>query len=241
MTSVLPTTNKLYPSVIVWLLLCCVGIHAQAILFVCIPGKQNAQQIQRNFDGLIGPGTTMAFGRIKDLDAGLRSTSDATVIASESFFKYTPGLSVVLSGKSDTLTGEKYHIVAASEEMTLKNVINGKVGIVDFLGKERLPLFVEDQFGVILQTIKRVNKEEDLLTMIGMEMVDAIIVSDAQLREIQSNTKLPLSIIASSKSRIGFAAYGYMKSKENTHLKDVLLNAPETILKEIGIDGWKIP
>ena len=243
MNSVLRTSrnNNCFPSVVTWLLLCCFGIHAQVILLVCIPGKQNTQKIQKNFDELLGPGKTMAFGRIKDLDARLNASSDVAVIASEPFFTYTPGFTVFLSGTSDTSTGERYHIVAASGKITESNVVNRKVGIVDFLGKERLPHFVEDQFGLELQTMKRVNKEEDLLTMIGMEMVDAVIVSATRFREMQSNTKLPLRIIASSKNRIGFAAYGRITGNEKKTIRNVLLGAPETILREIGIDGWESP
>ena len=150
----------------------------------------------------------MAFGRIKDLDATLATSSDAAIIASEPFFTYTPGYKISLCGKTGGSIGEKYHIIAASKEITAQNIGEKKVGIVDFLGKDRLPLFIKDQFGVDIKMLKRVNKEDDLLTMIGMEAVDAIIVSDSQFKEIKSNTKLPLAIVVSSSKAVGFASFG---------------------------------
>jgi hypothetical protein len=217
----------------------CISAYAQATLLVCIPGKQNAQQIQSGFDGLIGAGKSMAFGRIKDLDATLAASPDVAIIASEPFFTYAAGYKISLSGKAGSSTGEKYHIVAASREITVQNIGGKKVGIVDFLGKDRLPLFIKDQFGVEIKMLKRANKEEDLLTMIGMEAVDAIIVSASQFKEIQSNTKLPLAIVASSSKTIGFASFGQKEGKEDENQKKALLKAPAPLLKEIGIEGWE--
>ena len=213
--------------------------YAQATLLVCIPGKQNAQQIQGGFDGVVGAGKTTAFGRIKDLDATLATSPDAAVIAAEPFFTYTPGYTIALSGKAGDSTGEKFHIIAASKEITVQNISEKKVGIVDFLGRDRLPRFIKDQFGVEIKKLKRANKEEDLLTMIGIEAVDAIIVSASQFKEIKSNTKLPLAIVASSSKIIGFAAYGQKEGKEDENQKKAVIKASGSLLKEIGIDGWE--
>lgn len=49
--------------------------HAQSMLFVCIPGKQNTRQVQSEFDALIGTGKSLVFGRIKDLDAMVTTSS----------------------------------------------------------------------------------------------------------------------------------------------------------------------
>jgi hypothetical protein len=215
------------------------GVNGQATLLVCIPGKQNTPQIQSGFDSLIGTGKTMVFGRIKDLEAKLSSSPGAAIIASEPFFSYTPGYKIALSGKAGVTTGEKYHIIAASKETTAQNIGEKKVGIVDFLGKDRLPLFIKDYFGFEIKMLRRVNKEDDLLTMIGIEAVDAIIVSASQYKEILSNTKLPLAIVASSLKTIGFAAYGLQKGNEDENQKKTLVKAPGSLLKEIGIEGWE--
>jgi hypothetical protein len=217
----------------------CISAHAQATLLVCIPGKQNAQQIQSGFDGLVGGGKTMAFGRIKDLDASLATAPDAAIIATEPFFTYTPGYKITLNGKAGGSNGEKFHIIAAAKDVTAQNIGEKKVGIVDFLGKDRLPLFIKDQFGIEIKLLKRANKEEDLLTMIGMEAVDAIIVSDSQFKEIKSNTKLPLAIVTSSSKAVGFASFGQKEGKEDDNQKKAVMKAAAPLLKEIGIDGWE--
>jgi hypothetical protein len=220
--------------------LLCISVSGQTTLLVCIPGKQNTTQVQNGFDGLIGAQKSIVFNRIKDLDSALAVLPDAAVIAPEAFFSFTPGYTMVFSGKTGSTTGEKYHIVSTDKEITMQNIGEKKVGIVDFLGKDRLPQFVKNQFGVELKLLKRANKEEDLLTMLGMEAVSAIIVSASQYEEILSNTKLPLVIVASSSKNIGFMTYGIKEGKEDEARKKKLLKAPERLLKEIGIEGWEM-
>gem|GEM_PF-1644833 len=212
----------------------------QAVLLVCIPGKQNTPSIQSGLDGLVGQGKTLVFGRIKDLEGAMATAPDAAIIASESFFKYTGGYTIALAGKMGGASSGKYLLVAASKEITMDNIKDKKVGIVDFLGKERISLFIKEYFGVDIKMLKRANKEEDLLTMLGIEAADAIIVSNFQYKEILSNTKLPLTIVASSSSNVGLAGFAVRSGKADEKLKKTIQNAPASLLKEIGITGWEV-
>lgn len=223
------------PVLISWLSICASG---QTTLFVFAPGKQNIETTQAAFDGLFGAKKSIVFNKIKDLDSALAVLADAPVIAPEPFFILTPGYKMVLSGKVGADSSEKYLIVTAKKEITMQNIAMKKVGIVDFLGKDRLPIFIKDYFNLEIKFMKRANKDDDLLTMLGMETVDAIIVSASQYKEILSNTKLPLVVLSSSSKEIRFLTYGVRELKEDEKQKKMLSNAPVKLLKEIGIDGW---
>jgi hypothetical protein len=210
------------------------------LLLVCIPGKQNALQIQSDLDILMGPGKAMAFGRIKDFEARLSTSPDAAVIATEAFFTYLPEYKPFLRGKTGNQTGQRFFVVTASKGVTKDNFQEKRVGVVDFLGHDRLPRFIKDQFNVEIKTLKKTNKEEDLLIMIGIEAADAIIVSASAYEEILSNTKLPLRIVATSMKNVGFAECAFKEGKEMAELKNTLLKAPVSFRKEIGIDSWEI-
>ena len=219
-----------------------VGIAAgQTSVLVCVPGKQNTQFLQNCFDTLLGPSHAIVFGRIKDLEATIPTAPGAAIIAFAPLFDYVPGYKSVLLGKNKNVVGEKYFIVASSREVTKENVAGKKVGIIDLLYKGLLSNFVKDQFNVDIKFLKRVNKEEDLLTMLGLEAVDAIIVSSSQYNEIRSNTKLPLIIVATSINNIGFAVCAAKEGKINVALKKALLKSSNTLLREIGVDSWEIP
>ncbi len=210
-------------------------------LLVCLPGKQNTQLLQNCFDSLIGPSRSIVFGRIKDLEATIPTTPGAVIIAFAPLFEYLPGYSSVLVGKNKNIAGEKYFIVTALKDITGENVAGKKVGIIDLLFKGQLSQFVKDQFNVEIKSLKRVNKEDDLLTMLGLEAVDAIIVSSAQYNEILSNTRLPLKIIATSKNDVGFAVCAAKDGKMESVIKNALLKSSKLLLHEIGIDSWEKP
>ncbi len=214
--------------------------YGQATLLICIPGKQNTQQIQSSFDALLGAGKASVFGRIKDLEATMKTTPDIAIISTEPFFDYVQEYKPILIGKIGNLTGEKFLIVASSKDITVENIAEKKVGIVDFLGRDRLSQFLKDQFSIDVKVLKRVNKVDDLLTMLGMETVDAIVVSATQYKEIISNTKLQLVTIATSAKNAGFAVCATLNGKEDAGLKNALLKAPISLSKEIGIDSWEV-
>jgi hypothetical protein len=221
-------------------LLICFLSYGQTTLLVCVPGKQNTPQIKSGFDALVGMGKTMVFGRIKDLEATIATTPDAAVIASAPFFEYVQGYKTILVGKVGNQTDEKYMIVSASKEISKDNISDKKVGIVDFLGRERLSLFIKSYFGMDIKSLKRVNKDEDLLTMLGMETVDAIIVSSSQYKEILSNTKRSLSIVATSEKNVHFILYTIKNGTDDDIFKKLLLKAPKALEKELGIDTWEV-
>jgi hypothetical protein len=232
------TNLCLYKHIFIIYILLCVNVSGQTSLLVFLPGKQNTEQVKSGFNNLIEK--SMVYSRIKDFDSALAASPDAAVIAPEPFFTFTPGYKVVLSGKTGSNTGEKYHIITVKKEVTTKNINEKKVGIVDFLGKDGLSRFIKDQFGFEIKTLKRANKEDDLLTMLGMNAVDAIIVSESQYNEILSNTKLPIMIIATSSKSFGFLTYGIKEGRKNELQKKKLLKAPVGLLKEIGIEGWDL-
>jgi hypothetical protein len=213
----------------------------QTNILVCVPGKQNTQFLQDCFDTLLGPSRAIVFGRIKDLEATIPTVSSAAIIAFAPLFDYIPGYKFVLLGKNKNMVGEKYFIVASSKEITKENVAEKKVGIIDLLYRDHLSKFVKNQFNVEIKSLKRVNKEEDLLTMLGLEAVDAIIVSSAQYNEIRSNTKLPLNIVVTSKNDIGFAVCAAKEGKMDLALKKALLKSSTILLREIGVDSWEMP
>lgn len=215
--------------------------QCQTKLFVCVPGKQNTQRLQNGFDTLLGPRKAIVLGRIKDLDAVLQENPDAAIISNRVFFNYVPGYTIALVGKKKAQESEKYFIVAASKEFSMRPVSERKVGIVDFLIKDQLFQFTQDQFSHPITLLKRVNKEDDLLTMLGMEAVDEIIVSASQYDDILSNTKLPLTVVATSLNAIGFAVCAVKEGKVDLVLQRKLLKTPAPLLRDLGIDSWEKP
>jgi hypothetical protein len=215
--------------------------YCEPKLLICIPGKQNTQRLQSGFDALLGSEKAVVLGRIKDLEALLPTNPDAAIISNSMFFNYLPGYTTTLVGTKKKQTKEKFFIVSASKEISKENIADKKIGIIDFLIKDQLVRFVRDQFTIPTMFLKRVNKEDDLLTMLGMEAVDAIVVSASQYEDILSNTKMPLMIISTSNNTIGFVVCAAKDGNKDAGLFHALLKTPGPILKELGIDAWEKP
>lgn len=213
---------------------------SQTPLLICLPGKSNPQTLQSGFDNLLGAGKTIAFGKIKDLEATIGTSPNASIIVPEPYITCVEGFKIIMAGKKKNSGGEKYLIISASKDITKDNIADKKVGIIDFLGRERLLAFVKDQFNVDIKLLKRVNKDDDLLTMLGMEAVDAIIVSSSQYKEILSNTKLPLTVVMESSKITGYPVCAVKKGVVYEDLKAALLKGSSSLLKELGIDSWEV-
>jgi len=206
---------------------------------ICIPGKQNTVRIQKSFEAALGAGRAMAFGRIKDLENACIAFPDAAVVAPDDFFHFLRGYTVVLIGKLGSIKGERFLIVSAQKNLTKADLTNKKVGMLDFLGKDRIYNFIKEQFGISLSVVQRVNKDQDLLTMLGIEAVDAIVVSESQYKDLLSNTKLPLKIVATSAKNVGLAVVALPEKQEPSTARKALLGLPQSVLLEIGITGWE--
>ena len=211
----------------------------QPELLVCTPGNPNVQQIQQTYETLVGQGTVLAFGRIRDVENILATSPEVSMIAPALFFDASMPQKIVLQSKTGGELGQKYFIVVASDSVTKENIDSKKIGILDFLGREKLPKFVSDFFGISSPILKRANKVEDLLTMLGMEAVDAIIVSAAEYKKVKADTKLPLKIIGESSRPVPLLALGIPASANAAKIKKLISEQPALLSKLIEIDAWE--
>jgi hypothetical protein len=214
-------------------------VSAQPSLLVCVPGNSNTQQVQTSLESTFGASKVLVFGRIKDLETMIVSYPDASLVAPSDFVESMPGFKKQLQGKIGNATGESFLIIAASPTATKENLTTLRVGIVDFLGRERLSGFVKTYFGLDIKNLKRANKLDDLLTMLGMETVDAIIIGENQLKVLKGNTKLTLTTIKESSQPVNYVVFAAKNGASATEVKMGLLKQPATLLKEFGIEKWE--
>jgi hypothetical protein len=212
----------------------------QAKLLVYIPGVSNVQRLQTYFDGVLGAGQASVFGRLIDLQTMIETKPDVSLIVPPDFFHYVTDYKPYLIGKFQKQTGQKYLLVTANSEVTMDNISQKKTGVVNFIGRENLPDFINRQFGFTTKLIKSVNKKEDLLTMLGLSAADAIIISKAEYTEMLSNTKIPLTILKESAQPVGHVVCAAKPGQEDATLKRILSNSlPEDLIKSLGLEKWE--
>jgi hypothetical protein len=218
-------------------LLFCMNCFA-AELIVCIPGNPNIQSIQQEFDKIAGAGKVSVFGRIRDLEGQQSIAPIPAMIVPGVYIELTQGYSASLQGKIGGTSGQKYYIIAVDPSITSANIADKKIAIVDFLGNKTLNDFFKAYFGIVPTKLKKTNKVDDLLLLLGMESVEAIVVSASELKIIKSETKLNLQTVMESNKSVSYSVFA-VKENSECQLKSTIQKLPSALLKEIGVDGWE--
>lgn len=181
----------------------------------------------------------MSFQRIKDLDEIIPSYPGAPVIGSAAYVRYLPGYAIQLRGKKGQVRQKKYFLISGNPAVTPKNAFDCKVGVLDFLGRDKLPAFIKDAFGIAIAKMKRVSKKADLQSLLGMELVEAAIIEESDLAEMQAGTKIKLSVILESKPMDSFPVFACPDTAACAGLRKTLSIQPKSVLKILDVEGWE--
>lgn len=214
-----------------------VGVHAAAPLLVCLPGGPPPIRIDSALGPSLSPRKVIAFVRVRDLEDILPSYPSASIVTTSAYAAYLTGYSVELKGRKRDAQS-KYLVLSADSTVTSASLSRKRVGILDFLGREKIPRFVEDAFGIKPAVLKRVNKREDLLSLMGMEAVDAVIVEAGELAELKKETRLRLFLVSESKPISHFPVLAVPAAGDDG-VKRILLNQPKGVLEILGVERWE--
>jgi hypothetical protein len=206
-------------------------------LYVFLPGKAKPSEIKKE----IAKNTSLTvtvFKSVKKLNKQIKKAAPVAVIAPSSVIEFSKGLKVQLKGKKGNASSEKYLLVAVNSNVTMANIKEKKVGVFDFLGRKYFKKFFPKYFGVKIKKMKRVQKQEDLLTLLGIDMVDAILVSKAELATIRKNSDIKLTVLSESKKKVAYpvVALGSGSAADVASLSKV----SKKLLKKCGFESWGV-
>lgn len=219
------------------LLLAADATLAQGPLLICLPGGQPPARIDSALSPSLAPRKVIAFLRVRDLEDVLPSYPKSPVVTTSAYAAYLPGYSIQMKGKKRD-AHSRYLVVTADSALRSSGLASKRIGILDFLGREKIPLFVEDAFGWKPAALKRVNKQEDLMSLLGMEAVDAIIVEARDLPELERETKLRLSVVMESKPISTFPVLAVPPGGDAS-VKEILLQQPKSVMEILGVERWE--
>ena len=171
-------------------------------LYVFLPGG-SPKKIEKSISGSTSL-KVKAFKKVKALQKALKKKKDAYVIAPGALVANLKGYSVALKGENKGAAGEKYFIVASNPAVTKDQLAAKKVGVWNIFGRKNIKKIVKKHFGITLKKTKQVNKNEDLLTLLGIDMVDAILISESDLAEMKKTTEIKLLTVAESSTPLPY-------------------------------------
>lgn len=228
---------------VVWLLFllfsCTLSLAAEPFL-VCIPGHYDVLKLQESYSEYLPHRRVLVFGRIRDLERMMESHPSATVIAPADFPEFHPGRNPRLWALRRGELRQHYFVVSTGKNFQPSELPQLKAGMIDFLGRENLPVFVRKHFGFEPKSLKRVNRREDLITLLSLEAVETVILSESSLRELKETSKQNYIVLAQSRDRIPILTLSAAGSHIDLDLETAIRSQPESINREMGIDGWGV-
>lgn len=215
-------------------------VSGTPILIICIPGSSQIISIQQGYDSLLGSGKAVAFGRIRDFEAMISSTPEAAIIVPGAYAETKNNYKIVLRGKVDNSSLQKYFIVAATPDITRRNMSEKTFGILNFLGRTKINRFIRKTYGFSPKIIKQTYKRVDLLNMLGVESVDALFVSESEYNEISSTTKMQLVTVMTAPKTIPYPVFAVPVGQKHEELFKIIMEQPLPLTHALDIEEWGI-
>lgn len=209
--------------------------YAQQDLLVFLPGDGNRSSAVQDL-GKSGLNVKM-FNNVKDFEKEREGNPSAAIIAPSPLIEITGGYDYVLRGYRGSDIGEKFLLVTANDDVQMANIADKKVGVWDIFGRKNVEPFFQRSFGIASKKIKRVNKKEDLLTLLGVDMVDAILVSKSDFEKFKKTTDVKLRVLSESRDAVGFISVAVPRGGNGAALKN--LAGAKSFLRDFAFDGWR--
>jgi hypothetical protein len=177
------------------------------------------------------------FTKVRKLEKAMKGNPAAAVVAPLAALEFNSKYQLALKGTKGGAAGEKYFIVAANDKVNMGNLGTRKVGVWNVMGRKNIKPFVKKYFGKSLKT-KQVSKREDLLTMMGVDLVAAVVVSESDLNWMKKKTDMTLRVLAESKSPVGFISVAIPKGGNAAGVAG-LSKVPSSFLKKFSFSEWR--
>ncbi len=201
-------------------------------LFVFVPSSTNARALQSTLKEKLVGIEVLVLGRAKDLNKQLKLKPNAAVLAPVPVLELL-GLKVRLQG---TKSGKTSQAVVVVRMGGTGNVI----GMLDLLGRKAMTNFASSLFGSSAASnlsVKRVRKSRDLRALLLLKQADAVLLSAKDANILVKALGSEASSTALSGPGVGLPSLG--GGSDTSAVAKSLKTLPTSILKKMGIDGWK--
>lgn len=190
---------------------------------------------QRAFQSLLGaglPGVAItAVGRVADFERALQDGPDGVltlpvVLAAQN-------LTPALRGKAHGSFEERYALVGTGAPPEPNHV--AAVGALDLLGRDGTTRFVRRLVGAQAH-VERVNKIEDLLPLLQMQLVNAVLLPARLVADLRAASRLTLSV-RELETTVGLPAVA-STGPAGAAVLSAVGKMPKDVSKLLGVEEW---
>jgi hypothetical protein len=199
------------------------------LVYLHVAVKQRA--FQSLLAGSLAGVTTSAVGRVADFERALQDGPDAVltsplVLAAHAL---TPTLKGLARGSAE----ERCALVGTGAAPDPNRV--AAVGALDLLGRDGTARFVRRLVGSPAR-VERVNKIEDLLPLLQMQLVDAVLLPLRLVADLRAASRLPLSV-RELEATVGLPAVA-STGPGGAAVLSAVSKLPKDVSKLLGVEEW---
>lgn len=225
----------------------CLGFCQQRPkLYVFMPANVRPNNMEHFISDSCGEIQIQVFGRYRDLRDSVEAAPPDAILAPDPVLRsdaYT-GYHSTLKGARGNLTREKYVLVSVDKKVDLSKISELSIGAVDLLGRREMMEFISQILGGARpRKFEPVTKQEELLTILQFQDVDAIFVPENMVNSFfRKRSKMTL-VMTELSSAIGLAVLS-IKGEDPEKirlLKDCFNNMPSTLNSKLGVEQWISP
>lgn len=215
-------------------------------LYVFMPSNVRPNSMERFISNNCDKLQIQVFGRHRDLRRTVEAAPPDAILTPDPVATSGPydAYKSTLRGLRDDSTQESYVLVSVDKPVDLKTIDQLAIGAVDLLGRRAMDEFLTSSLGGMKpKKIEPVTKQEELLTILQFQDVDAIFVQK-HLVDSYFKKRSKMALVATDLPvKVNLPVLSVKSEDQNKVdlLMDCLRNLPSSIKNRLGVDNWVSP
>jgi len=212
---------------------------AKPTVIVHLPIEMRPRGLERRLNEAAPSVAFKVMGRHGDFDKALKKEQADAVL---SFFTTLEGARKyearpTLQGHKGGQATEPY-VLLSNRPINLSE--GGTIGALTLLKRREMTAFVKGALGTSGKIkVRMAPKTEDLLTLLQLNMVEAILVRQSLVSSFQGKSTEPLVVQKLSDVRFGLPALGIISTQNEAEVVTAINGLGATIMGILGVDTWK--
>jgi hypothetical protein len=221
----------------VFLLLAFLGdAVAGAKVFVFYPSLARPLAIQDALSKKCPGLDITVFGRLTDLQALVEREHPQAILAQNAVLKQFPEYRPRLQGSRNGSATENFVLLSIDKPVDVAKISTAAIGVVGMLDRKAMDGFVAELVSGSPR-LNRVTKVEDLLPLLIFRSVEAVLVSESNVREFQKKSQAHLVEAKLDKGKVGLLAAGILGGEGD--ILPALKRLDAGTLALLGVDAWQ--
>ncbi len=213
-----------------------VGAAGKPRLHVFANTDVRAQAFEKELESHMPGVDVTVFGRIRGFQQASGDNPEAMLALKPVLDSL--GLTIDLQGHRDGKPTEQYVLVANARSVSPSDLSgDDKLGVVDIMGRRRMPGFVTSVLGVETPRLAYVTHERDLLSLLRLGAATAVLTSKRWADLLKGTSQMDLRMTPLA-TEVGLPAISYRSTIAQSAIEQALKSS-NSVNGKLGVNQWR--